>query len=45
LLTLREEHKLRVLKNRVLREKFEPKNQKETGELYDLASPPILFGR
>jgi hypothetical protein len=36
LLTLREEHRLRVLENRVLRRIFEPKRVMVTGELRKL---------
>jgi hypothetical protein len=47
-LTLREEHKLRVFENRVLRRIFEPKRDEMTGgwreqdneELHDLYSLP-----
>ena len=50
-LTLREKHRLRVFKNRVLRKMFRPKRDEETGEsrslhnegLSDLYSSPILF--
>jgi hypothetical protein len=51
-LTLREEHRLRVFENRVLRRMFGPKRDEVTGEwrrlhneeLNDLYSSPILFG-
>ena len=51
-LTLREKHRLRMFKNRVLRKKFRPKRDEETGEsrrlhnegLSNLYSSPILFG-
>jgi hypothetical protein len=50
-LTLREEHKLRVLENRVLRRIFGPKRDKVTGgwrklhnkELRDLYSSPSII--
>ena len=51
-LTLREEHRLRVFENRVLRRIFGPKRDEVTGEwrklhneeLNDLVSYPILCG-
>jgi len=51
-LTLREERRLRVFGNRVLRKIFEPKRDEVTGkwrkphneELIGLYSHPILFG-
>ena len=49
-LTLREEHKLRVFENRVLRNIFGPKRDKVTGEwsrlhneCHDLNSPPNMI--
>jgi hypothetical protein len=50
-LTLREEHKLRVFENRVLRRKFGPKRDEETGgwrklhneELHKLYSSPSII--
>jgi hypothetical protein len=50
LLTLREEHGLRVFKNRVLRRIFEPKRDEVSGENYVMRSlmictpHQILFG-
>jgi hypothetical protein len=52
-LTLREEHKLRVFKNRVLRRIFEPKRDEGTGqwrrlhneELYDLYPSRMIKSR
>jgi hypothetical protein len=47
LLTLREEHRLRVFENRVLRRIFEPKRNKITGEWrsFTICNPhPILYG-
>jgi hypothetical protein len=37
-LTLREEHRLRVFENRVLRSIFGPKRDEVTGDLYSLPS-------
>jgi hypothetical protein len=50
-LTLREEHRLRVFENRVLRRTFKPKRDEVTGEwrrlhnkeLNDLYSPPTII--
>jgi len=48
--TLREEHRLRVFENRVLRKISGPKSEEVTGQRrlhkdnYDLYSSPILFG-
>jgi hypothetical protein len=50
-LTLREEHRLRVFENRVLRRKFGPKRDEVTGEwrkllnelLHDLYSSPSII--
>jgi hypothetical protein len=39
--TLREEHRLRVFQNRVLRRIFEPKKDEVTGELRKLHSEEI----
>jgi hypothetical protein len=36
-LTLREEHKLRVFENRVLRKIFGPKGDDVTGEMWEVA--------
>jgi hypothetical protein len=51
-LTLREEHRLRVFKNRLLWKIYGPKKDEvirelrrlHNEELYDLCSSPILFG-
>jgi hypothetical protein len=43
LLTLREEHRLGVFENRVLRKIFGPKRDKVTGELNNLYSPPNII--
>jgi hypothetical protein len=51
-LTLREEHRLRVFENRVLRRIFGPKRDEETGgweelhneELHNLYNSPLFLG-